>query len=159
MSALGVSLELEIDGLRRLIDRLEPPQLASAFDTIGEAGVSLARRSVQRSRNAYGEPYQALDPETLRRKPGGNPRPLISKDAGLLNSLNHQVHRGGLAGAGAIGVEIGTPRPHAKYHQGDESHPSKGIIPERSFLPKPSRGLGRMWSSEILATLDAYIGG
>jgi phage gpG-like protein len=143
--------------IQRLIERLRPEQVDGALKAVGEAGVSLVRDSFQRSEDPYGKAWQALSDKTLRRKVPGTNRVRSSYSDGrplrrrghLMSSFNARVSRGT--------VEIGTPMPHAKYHQGDDNHPSKGIIPRRMFLPVADRGLPKAWQEEITETIEAYL--
>jgi phage gpG-like protein len=143
--------------LQRLKERLQPNQVASALKAVGEAGVALVRDSFQAGKDPYGKAWQALSERTLtglvpgtkrRRSSYSDGKPLIRR-GNLMSSFNARV----------VGreVEIGTPRPHAKYHQGDDKHASKGIIPRRMFLPKSDKGLPKSWQDEITETIEAYL--
>jgi phage gpG-like protein len=142
--------------LQRLRNRLEPDQVQAALKSVGEAGVALVRDSFQQGKDPYGKAWQVLSDKTLgmrvpgtkhRRSTYSDGRPLRRRGH-LMSSFTYQV----------VGneVEIGTPRPHAKYHQGD-NHPSKGIIPRRMFLPLPDRGLPKAWQDEITETIEAFL--
>lgn len=153
--------------LQRLIDKLQPSQLAGALKGVGEGGVGLVREAFQDSKNPYGEKWKDLQESTLeafvgirasasarsrRQRKSYGTRPLVRMGA-LLSSANWQLVLDGTA------VVIGVSQHYGKYHQGDPDVASKGIIPERSFLPKADRGLPDAWRDMAIDNIEAFLEG
>jgi len=156
-----IDLEVDAPDLQRLLEKLDKAKLAGALKNIGDAGVPLARDAFQTSRDPYGEKWPALQASTLaafvgkagipgrKRRSAYGTRPLV-RTTELVNSLNWQL-------VGSDAVSIGASVAYGKYHQGDPSHPSKGIVPRRMFLPTAERGLPELWRDELTEAVEAYL--
>jgi hypothetical protein len=151
---MRLSIDFHLDPLEKLMRKLEPDQFQDALEVVGEAGVSLVRRSFAESRSPYDEPWDPIQRYT-RYLGDGSKRERFETDKPLVdtrileNSFNYDPQ--------GMSVEIGTPFAWYIYHQGDPSHASKGIMPERAALPTPERGLPISWSNEILESIEAYL--
>jgi len=154
-----LSITDDIPDLQRLIEKLEPRQLSGAMKNIGEAGVGLARESFQMGKNPYGEAWAPLKESTLeafvgrggRQRKSYGARPLV-RTSTLMSSLNWSLVMDGSA------VAIGVSQRYGKYHQGDPDIPSKGIVPQRAFLPIEDRGLPEAWREELIDAVESYLG-
>lgn len=156
-----------VPDLERLLEKLQPRELTGALKVIGEGGVGLVYQAFQDSENAYGEKWAPLQESTLeafvgkaggtksgarRRRRSYGTRPLV-RMAGLMRSANFALTLDGSA------VVIGVSQHYGKFHQGDPDHPSKGIIPERSFLPTAERGLPDAWRDMAIDSIEAFLEG
>ena len=150
MARLNIDIEIDAEPIQELLATLQGRggDMKNAWKAVGEAGVSLVRESFKDSKDPYGRRWKELAPETLERKGAGKYKPLINE--GLLrNSFN--------ARAANMGAEIGTPYGWFIFHQGDDSHPDRGIMPRRMALPLSDRPLPDAWREEILETLEALL--
>lgn len=125
----------------------------AALVNIGETGVNLVQESFRTETSAHGEKWPALSPRTIAaRKAKGYAGEKPLQRTGIFRRSFHWD----LTSDGK-GVTIGTPHKFAKYHQGDPDHPSKGIIPKRSFLPEKHRAFPRAWREQMVADLAEYL--
>lgn len=152
---MRIEITQDLEGIKELLEKLDKRRLEGAFKNIGEAGVKLVRESFRGSVDPYGQSWKPIKPYT-RHLGGGRKRerkatdkPLV--DLGLLrNSFNAQLADGG--------VEIGTPFAFYRYHQGEPGSTGRGILPRRAALPDADRPLPKAWQSEILGSLEDYLG-
>ena len=151
---LEIDATVQLEGMQELLQKLQGDRLRGAMKNIGEEGVGLVREGFQKSQDPYGDAWKPLAPKTLsskvtrtRRRESYGTAPLRRRGH-LMSSFNYQVRD--------MGVEIGTPYPFAKYHQGDEDG-GKGIVPRRMFLPDPTLGLPSAWRTNMLEAVEAYL--
>lgn len=158
---MQIEVTSDLVGIRKLLRKLEPRERRAALKNVGEAGVGLVRDAFQATTDPYGTKWKPLADSTLasfvgaagvagrRRRRAYGSRPL-NRTGVLLGSINSQL-------LSDDEVSIGTPFPWAKYHQGDPSHASRGVIPRRMFLPSSERGLPDAWRTEILDAVESYL--
>lgn len=158
---MNLDVDIKVPGLDELLGKLAPRRLSAVMKNIGAFGQDQAREHFQRGVDPYRHRWAPLQESTLnayvgdqiagrRRRRSYGRRPLI-RTSTLIGSLNAQLVEGGTA------VSIGASAKYAVYHQGDESHPSKGIVPRRMFLPTPSKPLPKAWREGILDAVEAYL--
>lgn len=154
---LEISVSAELPELQKLLGKLSGARLTGALKNIGEAAVPLARDSFQEGENPYGEAWDPLKGSTLeafvgksrKRRRAYGTKPLVRTSA-LVNSLNWRL-------VGGDTVAVGASQAYGKYHQGDPDVASKGIVPQRAFLPIASRGLPDAWREELIDAVDSYL--
>ena len=165
-AAFELTTETDTPDVQRLLAKLQPNQLAAVMKIVGVGGQDLVREAFQTSENAYGEKWAPLQESTLaafvgrgvggksgwRRRKSYGTRPLVRKGA-LMASATSSVTLDGSA------VKIGVSKAYGVFHQGDSDVPSKGIVPERSFLPKADRGLPDAWRDMVIDSIEAHLGG
>lgn len=161
-----LTTETTVPDLDRLLAKLRPDQLAAVMKIVGVGGQDLVRESFQTSKTAYGEKWAPLQESTLeafvgrgvggkggrRRRKSYGTRPLVRMGT-LMSSATSTVTLDGSA------VKIGVSKAYGVFHQGDPDVPSKGIVPERSFLPKAERGLPDAWRVMVVESIEAHLGG
>lgn len=147
MARWNISVREDLKQLQHLIDTVGEDDLEEVFDLIGDTLVDLVRDTFNESRDPYGRRWKPLDPEYLARREGGGTKPLVRSGI-LRNSFSHNASRDG--------VEIGTSADYAIYHQGDDSYPSRGIIPRRAFFPTDDE-LPPRWATEVIDLMEAFL--
>ncbi len=153
---MRLRIEADLPGLEDLLRKVEKEKLEPALRIIGEEVVNLVGEGFQQSRDPYGKPWEALSDNTLgslvpgtkRRRSSYGTRPLVRRST-LMRSFNYQIVNDG--------VEVGTPYPYAKYHQGDGSE--SRVLPRRMMLPDADRGLPKNWQADIIGVVEEYLEG
>jgi phage gpG-like protein len=125
----------------------------AALAVIGETGVDLVHDAFRTQTSPYGAKWPALSPRTLaaRKAKGHKGEFALMRTRLFRNSFQWSLSPDGK------GVRIGTDKRFAKYHQGDPDHPSKGIIPQRSFLPEKHKSLPKVWREAIVESLQEHL--
>lgn len=159
---MQVTVTLDDAQIENLMRQLNPAQLNTALNTIGEGLLGLVRDGFKNGRDPYGDAWKPLaastldtiisrNPDKRRHQFGRVPLVRLGFQGGMANSFSKEVQDGTL--------KIFSPMPYAKYHQGDTNHPSKDKVPQRRMLPTdPSRPLPDAWRAEIIDSLEAHLG-
>lgn len=129
-------------GFRDLADRLaQLAKVASRVATPVAARISVSLADQFRNAvNAYGNPWKALLPQTVRRK-RGDARILMRTDALAAETVATPI-------SGGAGVEI-TSLDYGNFHQtGTKRMVARKILPDGTSLPP-------VWTEAIQDSLDA----
>jgi phage virion morphogenesis protein len=147
---VSVAIELTVsglDGVEALLARLANPDIAQLLDEIGALVVSQTQsRLTDEKAGPDGEAWPEWSEKYARTRHGGQSLLMAEGNPGLLSSITHLVHGGG--------VEVGSHLVYAAHHQfGSQKSSGRGSgVPARAFL-----GLSAANEDEIERVIDGFI--